>query len=298
MEKYNILFVDDDKRYAEPLLDRAFTDFGINLRHFENWEEALSELDDHFENYHAVIIDGKGKRTRESKPDDVSHVNLAISDLSERKGRGRYIPYAVLSKYLDVKEIIYSDFFEKGKDEEKLFNHLIERIRETSKEKIKIKYPEPFQCFEGIYLDKKYENLLINIVAIFKDERLNDPENLLFNPCRIILERVFEKINEVDERVLPYALLNFDDQRVGLSNCSKYLNGAHVTIWIDKKPKTYQRSKYLQEYISQQIQSIIGICHPASHEIQNNYSKYTFQSVLWAIFDVLIWLKSFIDQRS
>jgi hypothetical protein len=51
------------------------------------------------------------------------------------------------------------------------------------------------------------------------------------------------------------------------------------------------------EIISKQIDLIITGCHPASHEIQN-YSPYTFKSVLWALFDVLIWLKEFIDKRS
>lgn len=301
MENYTILFVDDDKRYAEPLLDRAYNDFGINLRHFENWEEASSELDDKFEEYHAVVIDGKGKKTKESKGDDIAHVVMAIRDLSELKGKGKYIPYVVLSKYLDIKDLVDPFiFFEKGKEENAMFKYLIEKIKDSGKEKIRLKYPEPFQCFSGEYLDRQYESFLINIVSVFENEKLTNPENLLFNPCMILLERVFEKITEKDNTILPYALLNFEDQRVGLANCSKYLNGQSVKIkfWENgrQQVKDYQCRKFLSEHISQQIQTIISICHPASHDIQN-YSQYTFKSVLWAIFDVLIWLKIFVDER-
>jgi hypothetical protein len=108
----------------------------------------------------------------------------------------------------------------------------------------------------------------------------------------MILEQIFRQINFVDEKTLPYALLNFERQRVALTNCSKYLSGISVTV--DKIP--YSAPKFLDDHISQQIQTIIAVCHPSSHEIQDKYSKYTFMSVLWALFDVLIWLKRFIDE--
>ena len=124
-----------------------------------------------------------------------------------------------------------------------------------------------------------------------------NPEQYLFNPCRVILERVFEKINEVDETVLPYALLNFDRQRAGLTNCFRHLSGIPYYLDNQKEYPTNYLGDNGSNLISKQLDLIITACHPASHAIQEQYSSYTFKSVLWALFDVLIWLKAFIDER-
>ena len=90
--------------------------------------------------------------------------------------------------------------------------------------------------------------------------------------------------------------LNFEQQKAGLINCFKHMSG--IPYYIDNTrnqyPGFFKNSNH--EIISKQIDIIITGCHPASHEIQN-YSPYTFNSVLWALFDVLIWLKDFIDER-
>jgi CheY-like chemotaxis protein len=289
MEKtYKVLFVDDDRRYAETLIDRA-SGKGIELVHFDNWEEAKSELDEHFDAYEAVIVDGKGKLTKDSPGDDQIHVSKALQDLAAMKITP---PFAVLSKYIELKDFHLAEFFEKGKQEMELFEYLTKAIENSEITQIKRKYSEPFNCFGDKYLERKYEKLLINIIQVFENDKVENPENLLFNPCRIMLEEIFRQISNAREKVLPHALINYEKQRVALKNCSKYLSGVSVTV--DKIP--YSAPKFLDDHISQQIQTIIAVCHPSSHEIQDKYSKYTFMSVLWALFDVLIWLKRFIDE--
>jgi len=279
MEKsYKILFVDDNHSYSKTLIDRA-SGKGIELAHFDNWEEAKSELDESFDDYEAVIVDGKGKLTKDSPGDDQIHVSRALKDLNKMIGAGKYVPYVILSKYLEVKKAIDDIFFEKNRDENEMFEYLIFAIENSEKHKIKAKYPEPFSCFGEKYLDRKHEKFLLNIIKVFESEKIENPENLLFNPCRIMLEEIFRQINSVSEKVLPHALINYEKQKVPLKNCSKHLSG------------------FLDNHISQQIQTIIAVCHPSSHEIQDKYSKYTFMSVLWALFDVLIWLKRFIDEN-
>jgi hypothetical protein len=120
---------------------------------------------------------------------------------------------------------------------------------------------------------------------------------MLFNPCRILLERIFEKITVVDEKVLPYALINFEKQSAGLINCHKHLSGIpyYLNNFRETHPNFLSDTGY--DFISKQFDLIITICHPASHRIQSKYSPYTFKSVLWALFDVLIWLKDFVDDR-
>lgn len=294
-----LIVIDDDNEAVRKIFKLKAVKANVEIVDFATWDKTKEYLEANL-NIDAIILDAKGQLNPDK---DASEAHL-LESLGYVKHR--VLPYAIYTAYTDELPILEQEM-EKGRvftkgihKEEDIFEFLKKEIANTPKLKMINKYPEPFQCFGGEYLDKKYENLLVNIVKIFEDDKLTDQKDLLFNPCRILLERVFEKITEVDNKVLPYALLNFDDQRVGLLNCSKYLTGIKVKIkkWDSGQLKIdeYQKDKFLEEHISQQIQTIIGICHPASHDIQK-YSQYTFKSVLWAVFDVLIWLKVFVDER-
>ena len=284
-----IILVDDDNKMVRDLFKLKSGKANVEVIEFATWDKTKEYLDSNI-NVDAVILDAKGQLNASK---DASEAHL-LESLSYVKSRS--IPYAIYTAYTDELRMLEQELedgrvFTKVKHtEEDVFEYLKKEIAKTPKLKIINTYPEPFQCFGGKYLDKKYETLLVNIITILDDKRLTNPEDLLFNPCRILLERAFSKVNEVNEKVLPYALVNFDNQRPALVNCSKFLSG--TTVYIDRQ--SYSAPKFLDEFISQQIQTIIGICHPASHDIQR-YTQYTFKSVLWAIFDVLIWLKTFVD---
>ncbi len=298
---YQPLFVvvDDNLRIRENFLDLA-PEFQVEIRTFETWDVA-SEFLDQNENVDGLILDAKGKLTADRQESD-AHLQKALKWLSKQEGHGRIIPYLIHTAFYDDLETFSEEqaagkMIPKGQDSEsKTIKKLKELVQETPKLKIINQFPEPFQCFGTKYLDKRYENLLLNIILVLENNQLTNPKDLLFNPCRILLERVFEKVTEVNNRVLPYALLNFESQRVGLVNCSRFLSGLPVKVRVDRGIVEYKNDKYWEEFLSQQVQTIIKICHPASHDIQK-YSRYTFQSVLWAIFDLLVWLKKFIDEQ-
>lgn len=291
-----IIVIDDDNEEVRKIFKLKAVKANVDIVDFATWDKTKEYLEAN-SIVDAIVLDAKGQLNADK---DASEAHL-LSSLGFVKSR--VLPYAIYTAYTDELPMLEQELedgrvFTKGKHkEEDIFEYLKKEIAKTPKLKIINQYPEPFQCFGGKYLDRRYENLLLSIIQVLKNDQLINPEDLLFNPCRILLERVFEKINEVDETVLPYALLNFDDQRVGLVNCSKYLSGVAVTIRVDRESIEYKRRKYWEDHLSQQVQTIIKICHPASHDIQK-YSPYTFKSVLWATFDVLIWLKNFIDERS
>lgn len=291
-----IVCVDDNPRILENFLDISES-YKIQMKNFETWDLAEEYLETNFNLIHGIILDAKGKLTADRQESE-AHLSKAINWISKKEGQGIIIPYAIHTAFYESLEA-FSEQKEAGKmfsknsnSEKRVLDYIKAEIENLPNIKIIKKYHEPFCCFGGKYLDKMYEEFLLGIVKILDSKEITNPEKFLFNPCRILLENVFKKITEVDERILPYELLNFDDQRVGLSNCSKYLSG--ITVYINKRPM--QRSAFIKDHISKQLQTIITICHPASHDIQN-YSQYTFKSVLWALFDILIWLKKFIDER-
>ena len=291
-----VVLVDD-----QPSVHDVFSDIvdnhNLSLEVFETWDKAKEFIENSSFEIDALILDAKGK-LRSDEQESECHLSEAIGWVREQKGKGRVIPYAIYTAHANslpafLEERKAGRMFTKPDNAAEVLKFLKGEISKTDKYIIINEFPEPFACFGGRYLDKQYETLLLDIIKIFSNNTLSDPKNLLFNSCRTILEQVFKKINEVDEKVLPYAILDFEKQKVRLTNCSKYLSGGRVYI----KGKEYLRSNFLDDYISEQIQSIIYICHPASHEIQEKYTRYTFNSVLYALFDVLIWLKTFIDKN-
>jgi CheY-like chemotaxis protein len=289
------IVIDDDNHEILKIFRFKSEMNGVHVKTFDSWLSTLEYLESG-NPVDAVVLDARGK-IRADKTESDSHILEALKWMSKKK-----LPYAIYTAFAEEMDFLQEEIsggtlFSKGRHKvEDVFDYLKKQIANSPK----VKYPEPFGCFGTHYLGTEYQELLINVVHVFENKELTNPENMLFNPCRIILEQVFKKMNDEAPELLPGLLIKFEDQRVGLTNCSKYLNGQKVIIWINENGKSVkkemQQAKFFPEYISQQIQTIIAVCHPASHEIQK-YTRYTFQSVLWAIFDVLIWMKLFIDNH-
>jgi CheY-like chemotaxis protein len=285
------ILVDDDNPEIRTNFRWTSEKHNVKIETFESWDKTKEYIESG-QPFDAIVLDARGKLISD-KNEENAHITVALKYVE--KHNIPYVIYTAFKEELDFlgQEIELGKVFDKGGMHRKTEGAVVEYLKKQIAHSPKIKYPEPFACFGSGYLSSEYQELLMNVVHIFENDELANPENMLFNPCRIILEQVFRKINDEAPQVLPGALVNFEDQRVGLVNCSKYLSGISVTI----NKQDYQRRKFLPEHISQQVQTIIAICHPASHEIQKKYTRYTFQSVLWAIFDVLVWLKLFLDNH-
>lgn len=292
---YKVLFVDDDRRFAEPLIERAYSEYNIALDYHENWEEALSCLDDNFLKYHGVIVDGKGKKTKDSKGDDVSHVMAALGDLRERKGKGAYLPWVVLSKYLDVKDLVDREiFFEKGKDEDDMFKYLLKKISNLETEKIKAKYPEPFQIIDQYF----HEDVSANLLEVLIDFESNGWTENSFTPLRKIIEAIYKGIHDFDERIIPYECLRFENGQVNFKLCELRVTGKDIRDRKTQEVIFHSIPPILPDNLQSLIQPLTKICSQASHNNDDKYlSKYSLGTVLYGVLDLLMWYSKFINRK-
>lgn len=72
---------------------------GFDVSCFDDWEAAQAELDDNFEEYSAVVIDGKGKLNDNSKAEDTKHLTEAVGWFREQRAKGRFIPVVVYTGF-------------------------------------------------------------------------------------------------------------------------------------------------------------------------------------------------------
>lgn len=291
-----ILFVDDDRRYAEPFVERAFLEFNIVLEHHQNWEEALSLLDDNFDDYDAVIIDGKGQRTKDSKGDDPGHVIQALTDLSERAGKGKYIPYAILSKYHELKEMfIEKPFFEKNSEEEALFEYLTNKINNSVDEKIKIKYSDVFECFGGKYLPIESSEKLLNVLQQIENNTWSSDS---FNPLRKIIEAIYKKLHEIDDELIPYTCMNFDRGSVNFEYCARRLSSGKDIR--DRKGDIIIKAipAVVPEHLGWLIQPLDKVSSICSHDYKSVefVNIYSLKTVVYGVMEMILWFRKYIDE--
>mgnify|MGYP001076973450 CR=1 FL=1 len=285
---YKIIFEDDDPRYAEPLLDRAPEN--MELDYFDNWEEAFSKLIENFEQYDAIIIDGKSRKTKEDKGDDFSHVLKATQDLSRLQGEGKYIPYVVLSKYLDVKGIIDPEiFFEKGKDEDRMFSYLEQIIKESPVAKLKSKYPEAFKVFDNEIMKIKYRHNLIEMLNCLEN---NDYKKKNMNVVRDLLESFFLTLID-DYDCIPEEFKN-SNNKPNQQWCTLFFAGKDVR---DANGQTHKIEFKIPDHISWSITYIKELTNGFSHINENENLKNNFTAVSYAMIEVLEWLHGFINKN-
>lgn len=293
---FKLLFVDDDERYARPLVDWASNSYSMELIHHLNWEEALASLEQNFDEYDAVIIDGKGQKTKEGKVDDPSHAIQAIRDLEIRVGKGLFVPYVVLSKYHEMRELFDNNvFYEKGVQEDEMFKYLISKINENPTTKIKIRFPEVFSCFSELYVPFNVQDHLIEVLQEIEENTWSINS---FTPLRKIIESIYIRLHEYDDNLIPYGCLRFENNQINLKYCELRLTGKEIRIKGNGAVIYPSSDPVIPPHLCLIIGPITNICSKASHVDMNaGFTKYTLLYILYGIMDLLIWFKKFVDQN-
>jgi hypothetical protein len=93
-----ILLSDDNEPFRKSSREIGAA-LGFDVSPFEDWENAQVELDANFDQYHAVIIDGKGKLRDSTKSEDTKHLIEAIGWFREQRAKKRFIPVVVYTGF-------------------------------------------------------------------------------------------------------------------------------------------------------------------------------------------------------
>ena len=291
-----ILFVDDDKRYSEPLKDRIYNELGYELDHYEDWEEAKSKLLMDPSVYSAIIVDGKGKLSQSSKGDDDKHLHVVLSDLKELKGKGELIPHIINTAYYDELHKYFGEDPIVSKDQpEKLIDLLKSTIKGSSNDKIKAKYDEAFYAIGDKYLSIECEE---NLMEVLHDYEENTWTSNSFTPLRKVIESICKSIHSYDDQLIPYGCLAFESGKVNLFYCELRLTGREI-----RKPHSatvlFPRvDAVLPDHLGSLFGAIVKVAHKCSHPDYAVFvTKYSLGFVIQGTIDLLIWYKKFIDEN-
>lgn len=282
MMNYKVMLVDDDVRYAESFVDKAGLR-DVEVVHFTDWEAALSELNQNFTDYGALIIDGLGKLNQDGSGDNPMHLNQALNDIKVLLGKGNFIPYFINTAYYEdlAKYFGGEPIFDKKKNEEDLILEEIDKaVSEIEVNRIKAKYNDVFEIFSKKYLNRNDEDLLLKTIVNVDSTILAEIKGNLTN-IRSIQESMYTALKSDHIGIVPRALVKFND-------INKHLDG---NLDKDFKPtkEVYQNSS-----ISSLSKTLYWISGQYIHSLEKQdylISNYTVKALLFSLLEILRWFK-------
>jgi hypothetical protein len=298
MKNIKALLVDDDPRYAESFIDKAFLR-DIEIVYKEDWESALTELKENFSDYAAVILDGKGKLSQDNRGDDPTHLSKALQDINLLRGEKNFIPYFINTAYVETLTEFHGTekFFDKKKNQEDLLlNEITKAATINVIYRIKNKYSDVFACFGEKYLPVEASE---NLLGVLKQIENGTWSTSSFNSLRKIIEAIYKKLHEIDDELIPHSFMNFDRGTVNFEYCARRLtSGKEIR---DKNGVIIASAipSVVPKHLGWLIQPLDKICSICSHDYDDVrfVNIYSLKTVVFGIMEMILWFRKYIDEN-
>lgn len=296
-EKLKVIWIDDEIKKFNSLINEAYDDYDIEITQFECWAEAKKELDKKTSDYAAIIIEAICKYDEKSDPDiedflwnvhpelPVSLPRFIFTALGVSESIRKLTPKPTDPDY-EWKIKNNRCFYLKDKDKEALF----ENIRAYGKKLLEYKiknyiYGDVFKAIGSLGLHQEVSD---NLTKLLKPIRFGVPSEgyeeyndkaQLFRKC---LEHIFRSMYE--NGMLPMACVNQNTGgRVNISGSCSFF-------------KEFFASKLISE-LAAGVKSVASMMlHTSKNENDNFYSyckqtqsPYLLQSLSLWLCDFILW---------
>lgn len=308
MSKYKVLWFDDEWDELEEISEEAL-DFDIELQGVSNAEEGISLLESSKMEFDAVLLDGKfysnAKQTKGAETDNA--FGRVVKFLESKIKTDDFLPWFILSGQTSfvkdnhslvelfkdsAKEWQGDKVFDKNDDDDtpELFSRLVKTIKGTDSFKIKSQYAEVFDVIKLGFLSKEQEPILLSAIRKMENTHKIDNSITLFNPLRMLIERVQEKLVEI-----------------GLVPSELSFNGLQYFIPMTHKDYDFN-GVIAPPIIGHLFKGIIPVLQEASHskeDMRLGFEKYVidsersflYRSTTFQVLEILLWFKRFIIEN-
>lgn len=298
---YKVLWFDDEHETLETIKEDAFL-MDIQLFGFDNAEDGLVELNSHYKNYDAVILDGLFFKNSKHKGLAVSgeaYGDVALT-LANLKSQGVLIPWFTYSgqkKFVKdknelwsvLKDVDYANGKVFDKSEEDDFKKLCDEIKKAAdsrpERQIRMKYSEGFSPFHSGIVNKKAEFLLIDILKSYENE---DYRKKNVTVQRDLLEAIWKSLNNP----IPCIPSNFFDSRFDDKPnhewCTLFMEGKRVS-------NQYQINNYAPKEIGASFRILKESTNKLSHLADEEIVKRDFKTNTQLLLNILEWLPEYVQ---
>ena len=301
MIEYNVLWVDDEHEGAG--LKVLAKDYNIKIDAVKSLDEFKVKLTAKYQTYDGIISDARFfKKTNQvtgtENEDALYELNEFIHSIPKKFRLFVYTGQPNLVGDTQFNKM-FKDVYEKSKDEERLFLDLKIAADKLPEMQIKKSYPRVFEVFNDHYLPKSSIKDLLK----FLDDK-NEHDKSSIKMARDFIEDLFRSFAK--HEIIPKHFAEWTDETktVRITQTSKFLSwnstkeaGNAVEGLILKK------SSLPPIVISELIYYLVRITNPASHRsyidshLNSVSTDYLYKSIKYALLDVIIGFKSFIDKK-
>jgi hypothetical protein len=308
MNRYQVLWIDDDAEKQDAFLDSAYLE-GLSITYFKTSKSGMEELSNKLSFYDAIILDARVFNESEDEAPSLLGLHNSIKKINNLSDRKK-IPYFIFSGYINkdenasAREMLADEkIYIKGKDNQRLFDSIKDEADRQIETQIKHENQLLFDALKE-YPDTARDTF-ISIFKGLKGFNQLFEDQLYFTQLRIILETMFRKAN--DYGILHDKCVKTIGNKINLTESCSFLSGydtkhLNVKCLITHFPKV----------IATNVQNLIYTTGAASHtsEVditqnidiqayrQNINTPYLLYSLALQLMDVLIWFDGYSNVNS
>ncbi len=305
MSRYKVLWFDDEWDELEEISEEAL-DFDIELHGVSNAEDGIELLESSKMEFDAVLLDGKfyskANQTKGAETDNA--FGQIVKFLESKIKTDDFLPWFILSGqpsfvkdnhslvelFKDsAKEWQGDKVFDKNDDNDtqELFDRIVKTIQGTDSFKIKSQYAEVFEVVKLGFLSKEQEPILLTAIRNMENTQRIDNSITLFNPLRMLMERVHEKL-------------------IGIGLVPPELSFNGLQFFIPMTHKDYEFNGVIAPpIVGHLFKNIIPVLQEASHskeDMRLDFEKYVndsersflYRSTTFQVLEILLWFKGFL----
>lgn len=273
MNKYKILWIDDQYELLSELMERCEVMNGFEITKCRFAKEGMKTFEKHLEEWSAVVLDAKVLMESLNEVPNLSGLRYCRDRINELKPR-RYVPMFVFTGQPDLIsnemfENMVDKYYSKGDDDDQLIEDIITAADKQEETQIIHKHQTVFDAWP----ESKHD--LLRILKVLEKEDWQN--NSVLNDIRKIMSDLMDKLY-----VRGFCSIKHDGSNLGA--CSYVLG-----------------QRYMEEIIPVHVQrcihSLVDITNPGSHrtkidsDVASGKTPYLLRTLIYEMLHVLCWGK-------
>ena len=273
MNKYKILWIDDQYELLSELMERCEVMNGFEITKCRFAKEGMKTFESHLEEWSAVVLDAKVLMESLNEVPNLSGLRYCRDRINELKPR-RYVPMFVFTGQPDlISNVLFENmvdkFYSKGDDDDQLIEDIISAADQQEDTQIIHKHQIVFDAWP----ESKHD--LLRILKVLEKEDWQN--NSVLNDIRKVMSDVMFKFYDC-------GICSVKHDGSNLNECSKMLGQQFM-------------EKIIPVYVQRAIHTCVAITNPGSHrtktdaDVKDNKAPYLIRSLIYNMLDILYWCR-------
>lgn len=271
MNKYKILWIDDQYELLSELMERCEVMNGFEITKCRFAKEGMKKFENHLEEWSAVVLDAKVLMESLNEVPNLNGLRYCRDRINELKPR-RYVPMFVFTGQPDLIsselfENMVDKYYSKGDDDDQLIEDIISAADKQEETQIIHKHQTVFD----VWPESKHD--LLRILKVLEKEDWQN--NSVLNDIRKIMSDVMYRLYNCG-----FCTVKHDGSN--LNACSMMLGQPFM-------------EKIIPVYIQRAIHTCVAVTNPGSHrtktdaDVKDGKAPYLIRSQIYNMLDILYW---------